>query len=129
LAGACLNAPRAARELITLKDAGTYITKLQKAEHEAPEWQAAVQALILVATKGGPTMLARTGIMQALNRHVERADLESVRGISRSAPCIRPQRAKIIMTPAACRRRISRLRQPLHRFQPLARSRISVVAP
>jgi hypothetical protein len=25
--------------------------------------------LILVATKGGPTMLARIGIMQALNRH------------------------------------------------------------
>jgi hypothetical protein len=31
-----------------------------------------MQALILVATKGGPTMLARIGIMQALNRHVER---------------------------------------------------------
>jgi hypothetical protein len=27
---------------------GTYITKLPKAEHEAPEWQAAMQALILV---------------------------------------------------------------------------------
>jgi hypothetical protein len=35
-------------ELVTLKDAGTYITKLPKAEHEAPEWQAAMQALILV---------------------------------------------------------------------------------
>jgi hypothetical protein len=60
------------RELVTLKDAGTYITKLPKAEHEAPEWQAAMQALILVATSGGPTMLARIGIMRALNRHVER---------------------------------------------------------
>jgi hypothetical protein len=60
------------RELVTLKDAGTYITKLPKAEHEAPEWQAAMQALILVATSGGPTMLARIGIMKALNRHVER---------------------------------------------------------
>jgi hypothetical protein len=27
---------------------GTYITKLPKAEHEAPEWQAGMQALILV---------------------------------------------------------------------------------
>ena len=63
---------RAARELVTLEDAGTYITKLPKAEHEAPEWQAAMQALILVATSGGPTMLARTGIMRALNGHVER---------------------------------------------------------
>jgi hypothetical protein len=31
-----------------------------------------MQALILVATKGGPAMLARIGIMQALNRHIER---------------------------------------------------------
>ena len=28
-----------------------------------------MQALILVATSGGPTMLARIGVMQALNRH------------------------------------------------------------
>jgi hypothetical protein len=55
------------RELVTLKDAGTYITKLPKAEHQAPEWQAAIQALILVATSGGPTMLARIGIMRALH--------------------------------------------------------------
>jgi hypothetical protein len=60
------------RELVTLEDAGTYITKLPKAEHEAAEWQAAMEALILVATSGGPTMFARIGIMRALNRHVER---------------------------------------------------------
>ena len=61
------------RELVTLEDAGTYITKLPKAEHEAPEWQAAAQALLLVAERGGgPTMLARIGIMRALNRHVDR---------------------------------------------------------
>jgi hypothetical protein len=55
-----------------LQDAGTYITKLPKAEHETPEWQAAMEALILVATHGGPTMFARIGMMRALNRHVER---------------------------------------------------------
>jgi hypothetical protein len=60
------------RKLVTLRDAGDYITKLPKAEHEAPEWQAAMEALILVATSGGPTMFARIGIMRALNRHVER---------------------------------------------------------
>jgi hypothetical protein len=60
------------RALVTLKDAGNYITKLPKAEHEAPEWQAAAQALLLVAERGGPTMLARIGIMRALNRHAER---------------------------------------------------------
>jgi hypothetical protein len=41
------------RWLLTLQDAGTYITKLPKSEHEAPEWQAAIEALILVATLGG----------------------------------------------------------------------------
>ena len=60
------------RQLVTLQDAGTYITKLPKAEHEAAEWQAAMEALIPVATLGGPTMMARIGIMQALNRNVVR---------------------------------------------------------
>jgi len=60
------------RLLLTLKDAATYIVKLPKAEHSAPEWQAAMEALILVAESGGPTMLARIGVMRALNRHVER---------------------------------------------------------
>jgi hypothetical protein len=54
------------RQLVTLKDAGTYITKLPKAEHAAPEWQAAMEALILVAERNGPTMLARIGVMRAL---------------------------------------------------------------
>jgi hypothetical protein len=60
------------RELVTLQDAGNYVTKLPKAEHEAAEWQAAMHALILVAENGGPTMLARIGVMRALNRHVKR---------------------------------------------------------
>ena len=58
------------RQLVTLEDAGRYITKLPKAEHEAKEWQAAMEALILVATHGGPTMLA-DGLMRALNRNAE----------------------------------------------------------
>jgi hypothetical protein len=57
------------RQLVTLKDAGEYITKLPKAEHMAPEWQDAMQALILVA-RGGSTMLARIGVMRALHRNV-----------------------------------------------------------
>src|ERR1700730_15646166 len=50
------------------KNAATYITKLPKAEHEAEEWQAAIEALMLMA-RGGPTMLARIGVMKELNRH------------------------------------------------------------
>jgi hypothetical protein len=58
--------------LHTLRDAGDYITKLPKAVHSAAEWLAAMEALILVADLGGPTMFARIGVMRALNRHVER---------------------------------------------------------
>ena len=60
------------RKLVTLMDAGKYITRLPKAEHDAPEWQAAMEALILVADLGGPTMFARIGVMRGLNRHTER---------------------------------------------------------
>jgi hypothetical protein len=60
------------KRLVTLEDAGNYITKLPKAEHEAPEWQDAMEALLLVMRLNGPTMFARIGVMRALNRHVER---------------------------------------------------------
>ena len=56
---------------MTLRDAATYITALSKKEGALPEWQAAIEALMLVA-RGGPTMLARIGVMRALNRDVER---------------------------------------------------------
>jgi hypothetical protein len=60
------------RQLFTLKEAATYIMKLPEDEHTEPEWQDAIEALMLVATLGGPTMFARIGVMRALNRHVER---------------------------------------------------------
>ncbi len=60
------------RQLVTLMDAGNYITKLPRAEHDAPEWQAAMEALMLVVELGGPTMFARIGVVRALNRHVPR---------------------------------------------------------
>ncbi|WP_311966872.1 hypothetical protein [Bradyrhizobium australiense] len=59
------------RRLLTLEDAASYTIKLPQAEDAAREWQAAMEALILVAENGGPTMLARIGVMRALNRHVE----------------------------------------------------------
>jgi hypothetical protein len=63
------------KPLVTLRDAAPYITKLPKAEHNAEEWQAAMQALLLVAEHDGPTMFARIGIMRALNRgHVREFD-------------------------------------------------------
>jgi hypothetical protein len=59
---------RDGRELRTLRDAGNYIAKLPKAEHDAEEWQTAIRALMLVVEHGGDTMLPRIGIMRALNR-------------------------------------------------------------
>ncbi|WP_407174452.1 hypothetical protein [Bradyrhizobium sp. STM 3562] len=53
-------------ELHTLRDAANFITKLPKREHDAPEWRAAIEALMLVAEYGGDTMLPRIGIMRAL---------------------------------------------------------------
>lgn len=53
--------------LVTLKDAANHIMKLPKAEHEAEHWQDAIRALVLVADNEGHTLLARIGIMRALN--------------------------------------------------------------
>jgi hypothetical protein len=65
--------PAAARpSFVTLKDAADYIMKLPKAEQSHKEWQAATEALILVAESDGPTTFARIGVMRVLNRHVER---------------------------------------------------------
>ena len=57
------------RNLIALKDAADYVTKLPKEQSDLAQWQVAIEALILVA-RSGPTMLARIGIMRALHRHV-----------------------------------------------------------
>ena len=43
------------RKLVTLLEAGEYITALPKKEHEAAEWRAAMEALLLVVERGGPT--------------------------------------------------------------------------
>ncbi|UFX45222.1 hypothetical protein HAP47_0000315 [Bradyrhizobium sp. 41S5] len=59
--------------LVTLLDAATYATALPKKESDCAEWQAAIEALILVAnSRTGPTMLAGIGVMKAINRHEER---------------------------------------------------------
>ena len=57
---------------MTLRDAADYIMKLPKAEQNLEAWQTAVKALLLVVELGRPTMMARIGMMRALNRNVER---------------------------------------------------------
>ena len=51
------------RRSVVLRDAASYITALPKQEVDAPEWQAAIEALMLVVELGGPTMIARIGFM------------------------------------------------------------------
>jgi hypothetical protein len=57
------------KKLITLRDAANYITALPKKESDLPEWQAAIEVLMLVS-RGGHTMMARIGVMRALYRHL-----------------------------------------------------------
>ena len=59
-------------ELLTLRDAAEYITALPKAEHDAADWQVAMETLLLVAERSGPELLARIAVMKALNRHGEK---------------------------------------------------------
>jgi hypothetical protein len=54
------------KRLITLRDAADYIPPLPKKASALSEWQAAIEALMLVS-RGGPTMLARIGVMKGLN--------------------------------------------------------------
>jgi hypothetical protein len=59
------------KALVTLRDAADYITSLPKKEFDLPEWQNSVEVLMPVS-RSGPTMMARIGVMKALNHHVER---------------------------------------------------------
>ena len=56
------------RRLVILHDAASYITALPDKDSSAAEWQAAIEILMLVVELGGPTMMARIGVMRALNR-------------------------------------------------------------
>ncbi|HTE94342.1 MAG TPA: hypothetical protein VK678_12635, partial [Bradyrhizobium sp.] len=50
----------------------TIFRSFPKAEQDLEEWQAAVEALLLVVELNGPTMMARIGLLRALNRNVQR---------------------------------------------------------
>jgi hypothetical protein len=53
------------RQLLTLKNADGYVTRLPKREPDLQEWQAAIEALMLLS-RGGDIMLARIGVVEAL---------------------------------------------------------------
>ena len=45
-------------EVRTLRDAGNFIAKLPKRDHDSPAWLAAIEALMLVVEHGGDTNAA-----------------------------------------------------------------------
>jgi hypothetical protein len=65
--------PIPGRKLLrTLRDVAKFLMDLPHAtprERIQPYWLDAIEALVLVAEKNGPTMFARIGVMRALNRH------------------------------------------------------------
>ncbi len=67
--------------LVVLRDAANYITALPAKEAALPEWQAAIEALILVVELGGPTMF------RAYRRHarIEPAPRSGVRSVTKGA--------------------------------------------
>jgi hypothetical protein len=54
-------------ELVTLEDAGAYITELPKADQQLDEWQTAIEALMIAAEDRRPLMHAHVGMMVALH--------------------------------------------------------------
>jgi hypothetical protein len=57
-------------KLVTLKDAIAWLAKeVPQSEHKMKEVQTAAHCVTEAAENGGPMMFARTGMMQAINRH------------------------------------------------------------
>jgi hypothetical protein len=54
------------KPLVTLRDAGAYITALPVNARDTPAWQTAMECLLLVADKGGPPEFARLALEKAL---------------------------------------------------------------
>jgi hypothetical protein len=61
------------RALHTLREATDYITSLPKSESDLTEWRIAIEALLL-ASRTGPTALARIAFASALTRNTQPGD-------------------------------------------------------
>jgi hypothetical protein len=65
--------PGRKKPLVTLRDAAQYIIKLPKAERDLPQWETAIECLMLVGEHGGDPMFPRIAMMQALRQHEPKA--------------------------------------------------------
>jgi hypothetical protein len=59
--------PLQGKKLATLKRAAAYVMALPKSKQQAPEWHAAIEALLMAAEDRGRLMHARVGMMPALH--------------------------------------------------------------
>jgi hypothetical protein len=57
------------KPLVTLRDAAQHIIELSKAEHELPQWEIAIEWVMLDGEHGGDPMVPRIGMMKALLLH------------------------------------------------------------
>jgi hypothetical protein len=74
------------RTLFTLRDVADYITSLPEKETDLPDWQVAMEALLLMSLSG-PTMLARIGVMNALKFRSQRYPLEQTEALAGTNDC------------------------------------------
>jgi len=64
------------RQLVRLRDAATYVTALPKKEATLPEWQAAIEAIMLVVEHGGPQSQRRARVPDRKDHHWGRRKLK-----------------------------------------------------
>jgi hypothetical protein len=56
------------RSIETLREAGNYIMERPGKARSSPEWQAAAEAVLMAAEGRGPIMMARIGMLRAINK-------------------------------------------------------------
>ena len=61
------------KPLVTLRDAAQYIIKLPKAERELPQWETAIEWLMLVREHGGDPMVPHIATVKALQQREPKA--------------------------------------------------------
>lgn len=59
------------KKIVTLSDARAYVLALPKARQMAPEVQAGVEALLMVAEGKGPMLLAQSGVAHIVHGRVK----------------------------------------------------------
>jgi hypothetical protein len=73
--------PGRRKPLVTLRDAAQYIIKLTKAERDLPQWETAIEVLMLIGERGGDPMMANIAMMQALHRDEPKSAPEPRQGL------------------------------------------------